>query len=161
MPSSTYNMKFKSGDFFYNTVDNNENAELLATFPFSKEAVIKWANEKAKPKPPIVNVSHIFDPQISAIILNPNYNFKDSFLPGNMIFNDNFNQLTFNLTNPPLSLSNQSSLIRGNIQLIPKNGGTSPFTSLEITRDNNSKMNWKQDSTNSWQPNFDVNDVTN
>ena len=152
MPSSTFNMKYKPGDFFYNTSDPIQNRELLQTFPFSNQAVIAWANEKGHK---IGNITDIFDPQINGIIINPENNFKDNFLKGNMVFNDNFNQVTFDLTNPVnRNISKKNAAITGNIVLLPTNKNNPP-TVLEIN--NGGSINWKQDSTNSWQPNFDVN----
>jgi hypothetical protein len=144
-------MKYKSGDFFYNTAEPSQNVDLLATFPFSNQEVIAWANNKGNK---IGNITDIFDPQISGIILNPENNFKDTFLKGNMIFNSNFDQLTFNLTNPPATVHDETAPITGNIILLPKNKDDKP-TVLEINSE--SKINWTQDSTNSWKPNFDVN----
>ena len=154
MPSPTYTIEYKNGDFFYNTVATEQNTPLLATFPFTKEKVMKWANDVAKPEPAITSIDNIFDPKISAIILNPEYDFQNSFLPGNIVFNNNFNQLTFDLMNPPKTLSNKSAPITGNIMLIP---GQGPPTVLDINPGASSKINWQQDNMNSWQSSFDIN----
>lgn len=154
MPSPTFTIEYKNGDFFYNTVDTERNAALLATFPFTQEKVMKWANEVAKPDPAITSITSIFDPQISKIILNPDYDFQNTFLPGNIVFNNNFNQLTFDLMNPEKSLSDKSVPITGNIMLIPSQG---PPTVLDINPDVSSKINWQQDNMNSWQSGFDIN----
>jgi hypothetical protein len=118
MPSPTIDIKYRQGDFFYNTVDKSQNADLLRTFPFSNQAVIKWANKIVAGSQPIVSITDIFDPQISGIILNPANDFENSFLKGNMIFNDSFNQITFDLTNPPplSTQSSESANINGNIK---------------------------------------------
>lgn len=156
MPSQTYDIKFREGDFFYNTVKPNENtnSDLLQTFPFKKSDVVKWANKVAKPSVPIVSesIDDIFDPQISDIIMNPEYDFANSFLKGNMVFNDQFNQIAFDLTNPPANsqLDKKNLAISGNISIASKN---SEIPSLDISSGN---INWSQDVTNSWQPNFDI-----
>jgi len=154
MPSPTYTIEYKNGDFFYNTVDTEQNTPLLATFPFTKETVMKWANDIAKPEPAITSIDSIFDPKISAIILNPDYDFQNTFLPGNIVFNNNFNQLTFDLMNPPKTLSKKSAPITGNIMLIPGKGAP---TILDINPGASSKINWQQDNMNSWQSAFDIN----
>ena len=118
MPSQSYNMKFRQGDFFYNSLDSTKNIELLATFPFESAAVIRWANQ-VSPGVNISSITNIFDPQISGIIMNPNFDFGNTFLPGNMVFNTNFNKITFDLVNPPAgSNSNKFSAINGNIQIL-------------------------------------------
>ena len=156
MPSPTYTIEYKNGDFFYNTVATEQNDALLATFPFTKEKVMKWANDVAKPQPPITSITNIFDPQISKIILNPNYNFQKTFLPGNIVFNNNFNQLTFNLMNPPKSLTEKNIPITGNIMLIPGKSGVPP-TVLDVNPEASSKIHFTQDNMNSWQSEFDIN----
>ena len=80
MPSPTYTIEYKNGDFFYNTVDTEQNTPLLATFPFTKETVMKWANDVAKPEPAITSIDSIFDPKISAIILKDNLLRIDSII---------------------------------------------------------------------------------
>ena len=156
MPSPTYTIEYKNGDFFYNTVDTEQNDALLATFPFTKEKVMKWANDVAKPQPPITSITNIFDPQISKIILNPNYNFQKTFLPGNIVFNNNFNQLTFDLMNPQQSLTEKNIPITGNIMLIPGKRGVPP-TVLDVNPEASSKIHFTQDNMNSWQSEFDIN----
>ena len=154
MPSPTFTIEYKNGDFFYNTIDTEKNASLLATFPFDTEKVRVWANDVAKPEPPIESITSIFDPQISQIILNPDYDFQNTFLPGNIVFNNNFNQLTFDLMNPPKSTTERSAVISGNIMLMP---GQGPPTVLAVNPGESSKINWKQDNMNSWQSDFDIN----
>jgi hypothetical protein len=155
MPSQTFNIKYRQGDFFYNTADKTKNADLLRTFPFSKEAVIKWANKVKKLAHPIVSITDIFDPQISGIILNPANDFENSFLKGNLIFNDSFNQITFNLSNPPPSTTqlSESTDINGTVTLV-SNNSASGDVHLDINP--GSSINWTQDATNSWQPNVDI-----
>jgi hypothetical protein len=151
MPSQSYNMKFRQGDFFYNSLDSTKNIELLATFPFESAAVIRWANE-VSPGVNISSITNIFDPQISGIIMNPNFDFGNTFLPGNMVFNTNFNKITFDLVNPPAgSNTNKFSAINGNLVLYPNSTG--PPSTLDIS---SGKINWSQDLTNSWDPQFDV-----
>jgi hypothetical protein len=157
MPSQTFDIKYRQGDFFYNTFDKSQNADLMRTFPFSNQSVIKWANQVKTPKEgePIVSITDIFDPQISGIILNPDNDFENSFLKGNMVFNDRFNQITFDLTNPP-PLSTQlseSAIINGNIK-IESNDPRKKQVTLDVS--SGSVINWTQDATNSWQPNFDI-----
>lgn len=147
-------MKFRQGDFFYNTMDTTKNVDLLATFPFQSENVVKWANQ-VSPDSNITSINDIFDPKISGIIMNPAYDFGNTFLPGNMTFNDNFNKLTFDLTNPPPASTNINESAKINGKLIVKS--TNPNikdTSLDISKGN---INWTQDVTNSWQPEFSVN----
>jgi hypothetical protein len=161
MPSSTVSVGFKPGDFFYNTSDTNKNTNLLATFPFgqtpeSKQKLIDWANDKTNTDPPITSISDIFDPKISKIILNPDYDFTGTFLPGNMTFNDNFNALAIEFSQAAqdaLTVMEKSSIITGNILLIPNSGA--PLT-LAINSSSNGSINWKQDETNSWKKNFQV-----
>jgi hypothetical protein len=158
MPSPTFTVEYKSGDFFYNTVATEQNSHLLATFPFTKEKVMKWANEVAKPNPPITSINNIFDPKISKIILNPDYDFKNTFLPGNIVFNNNFNKLTFDLMNPEKnkSLTEKNIPITGKIMLIPSKSDVPP-TILDVTPDASSKIHFTQDNMNSWQSDFDLN----
>ncbi len=153
MPSQTYNMKFRQGDFFYNSLDTRKNMDLLATFPFESAAVIKWANE-VSPGANISSITNIFDPQISGIIMNPNFDFGNTFLQGNMVFNNNFNKITFDLINPSAagSNSNKFSEINGELTIFPNSTGL-PST-LDIS---SGKINWTQDITNSWGPGFRVN----
>lgn len=153
MPSYSYDIQYRPGDFFYNTAYPTENQDLLLTFPFTSESVIEWANEVAKPEPPIYSINNIFDPQISSIILNPTYDFQNTFLPGNMVFNNNFDDIAINLTNPILKINNKMSSINGNVVIVPKDENKQNMT-LKI-KDSNIK--WKQDETNSWQPRFDIN----
>ena len=176
MPSSTVSIGFKPGDFFYNTSDTSKNADLLATFPFgqdidSKNKLVEWANDKAKPNPPISSIDDIFDPQISTIILNPKYDFQNTFLPGNMTFNGNFDAIAMGFagvggsqgtkgrktgasySRNGLELQSQSRGITGNIVLTSKTGA--PLV-VNVNQEDNSKINWKQDITNSWEPNFDI-----
>lgn len=153
MPSPSYDIQYRPGDFFYNAAYPTQNQDLLLTFPFTAEGVIEWANEVAKPEPPIYSITNIFDPRISAIILNPSYDFKNTFLPGNMVFNNNFDDIAINLTNPILKVTDKTSDINGNVVIVPKDGNTQNMT-LKIK---DSKISWKQDETNSWQPNFDIN----
>lgn len=156
MPSPTFTIEYNTGDFFYNTVNTQQNQNLLATFPFKKGNLIAWANEVAKPKTPISSsVNDIFDPQISAIVLNPAYDFKNTFLPGNIVFNNNFNSITFDLMNPPKTIDPMDRPITGNIMLIPTLGGKP--TNLVITPEESSKIHWEQDNMNSWQSSFDLN----
>lgn len=145
-------MKFRQGDFFYNSLDTTKNAELLATFPFQSSELIKWANQ-VKPDANIQSITNIFDPQISGIIMNPDFDFGNTFLPGNMVFNDNFNKLTFDLINLPNNLtdSNKFSAINGNLTIIPNSGRSS---TLDIS---SGRINWRQDVTNSWKPDFKLN----
>jgi hypothetical protein len=156
MPSPTIDIKYRQGDFFYNTVDQSQNADLMRTFPFSNQSVIKWANKlQTDGSEPIVSITDIFDPQISGIILNPDNDFENSFLKGNMVFNDSFNQITFDLTNPP-PLSTQlseSSNINGNLKIVSNDPRAKNIT-LDVS--SGSVINWTQDATNSWQPNFDL-----
>jgi len=154
MPSPTFTIEYKSGDFFYNTVATEQNTSLLATFPFTKETVMKWANDIAKPEPAITSINDIFDPKISAIILNPDYDFENTFLPGNIVFNNNFNKLTFDLMNPPKTIAEKNARITGNIMLIPGQGAP---TILDINSGPSSQINWSQDNMNSWQSAFDIN----
>jgi hypothetical protein len=186
MPASSFLIKYKASDFYYNTTDQSENSDLLASFPFTQQSVIKWANEVSKIEPPILAISDIFDPQINNIILNPDYDFKNTFLPGNIIFNDDFNRLTLNLTgedgsigsrgsssgssfgrgsssdsssggfNISNNLSDQTASISGNIELKPSSPDQKP-TTLAINMGKDSNINWKQDETNSWKPTFDIN----
>ena len=174
MPATSFMIQYKPNDFFYNIADPIRNAELLETFPFKKEKVIEWVNKVANLEKPLVDVIDIFDPQISVVILNPDYDFKNSFLPGNMVFNDNFDELTMNLTGMSGSagsdgssgssgssgisnnLSNQSTVITGNIVLNPISKNDKP-TTLEINSDGTSNINWQQDKTNSWQSSFNIN----
>jgi hypothetical protein len=154
MPSPTINIKYRQGDFFYNTVDQSQNADLLRTFPFTNQAVINWANKVGKnTEQPIVSITDIFDPQISGIILDPANDFENSFLKGNLVFNDNFNQITFNLTNPPPINIPESASINGNLKIISNDPRAQNIT-LDVS--SGSVINWTQDSTNSWQPNFDI-----
>lgn len=154
MPLQTYNMNFSQNDFFYNTSDTNANADLLATFPFKQDAVIQWANQ-VNPDAHITSITDIFDPKISGIIMNPDFDFGNTFLPGNMTINSNFNKLTFDLTNPPASLTDmkKSTPIKGRIVVSPP-GKNSKALTLDISSGN---INWTQDSTNSWKPNVTVN----
>jgi len=151
MPSQTYNMRFRQGDFFYNSLDTTKNMDLLATFPFEPAAVINWANE-VSPGANISSITNIFDPQISGIIMNPNFDFGNTFLPGNMVFNNNFNKITFDLINPPAgSTSDKFSAINGNLTIFPNSTGR-PST-LDIS---SGQINWRQDITNSWESGFNV-----
>jgi hypothetical protein len=160
MPSPTFTIEYKNGDFFYNTIDSRKNGNLLATFPFEKEKVLAWANAVATPEPPIANIDHIFDPKITQIILNSEYDFQNTFLPGNIRFNDNFNELKLDLLNPTGGPVQNSADITGNIMLISEQSKSGP-TILDINPSGgggvNSKINWKQDSMNSWQSDFDIN----
>jgi hypothetical protein len=156
MPSPTFTIEYKNGDFFYNTIDAGKNGNLLATFPFEKEKVLAWANAVANPDPPIASIDNIFDPKISQIILNPEYDFQNTFLSGNIMFNDNFNELKMDLLNPTGGAQPKSADITGNVMLIPGQGQGGP-TILDINPSVNSKINWKQDSMNSWQSEFDIN----
>jgi hypothetical protein len=159
MPSSTVLLGFKPGDFFYNTSDTTRNIDLLATFPFgqtneSKQKLIDWANSKTKADPPITAISDIFDPKISKIILNPAYDFKNTFLPGNMTFNDNFNALAIDFSQAAqLALTKLSygKSLSGNIILTSNTG-----QKLTMPVDSSAEINWKQDATNTWDQKFDV-----
>jgi hypothetical protein len=165
MPSPNFIINYKPGDFFYDTINPENNADVLASFPFSKESVIKWANKVANPNPPINQITDIFDPQISTIIINEKYDFKNTFLPGNITFNSNFNNLTLSLTGSSVNgstdggssfvndITPQIAGISGNI-VIQSNGQP---TTLEINKGNDSNIQWKQDATNAWQPTFDIN----
>jgi hypothetical protein len=154
MPSQTYNIKFRQGDFFYNTADVTQNTELLATFPFKKEDVVIWANQ-AQPGANITTVVDIFDPKLSGIIMNPDYDFGNTFLPGNITFNDSFNKLTFDLTNPPPASSDisESSNINGQLTIKSTNPTVKDIT-LDVSEGSN--IQWKQDATNSWKPEFSI-----
>jgi hypothetical protein len=163
MPASTISLKYKPNDFFYNVGDPTQNADLIASFPFQKEKVVEWANRVANLEPPLISdtIIDIFDPKISLVILNADYDFKNSFLPGNMVFNDKFDTLTMNLTGISTSnisnkISPQSALITGNIVLKPISTNDKP-TTLEINSGVTSNINWKRDETNAWQPDFDIN----
>ena len=155
MPSPSFAIDYTTNDFFYNTINTSQNTDLLSTFPFSQDSLIKWANQMGQPNPPISSIDNIFDPKISSIILNPDYDFQNTFLPGNITFNNNFNALTFDLTNPPLSLKPETRPITGNILLIPSLGGNP--TTLAITSNESSNIKWTQDNMNSWQSSFDLN----
>ena len=168
MPSSTVSVGFKPGDFFYNTADTSKNADLLATFPFgqdaeSKKKLIEWANDNGKPEPPITTIVDIFDPKISGIILNPDNDFQNTFLPGNMSFNSNFDALAMGFTgvggsgggSGGLTANERTSGITGNIMLMPSDGSV-PIV-IPVNQDESSNIHWKQDITNSWQPDFDIN----
>lgn len=156
MPSPTFTIEYKTGDFFYNTVNTGQNVPLLATFPFTKESLMKWANDIAHLDPPIRSVDDIFDPQISRIVLNPDYDFQNTFLPGNITaFNNNFDKLTLDLTNPPQSeATDNHKPITGTIHLMPNNG--TKETVLDITP-KDSQINWKEDGMKSWQSDFNLN----
>ena len=97
MPIPSFSIQFKPSDFFYNTADSAQNADLFASFPFQEKNIIAWANKVAHPEPPITSISNIFDPKICAIILNPAYDFKNTFLPSNMVFNNKFKKLRLRL----------------------------------------------------------------
>jgi len=159
MPATSFMIKYKPNDFFYNIVDSTRNTDLLASFPFNQTNVIEWANRVAQLQPPITSVIDIFDEQLSNIILNPKYDFKNTFLPGNMIFNDKFDKLTMNLTGISITntqkISKQTAQITGNIVLKPISPNDKP-TTLEI-KTGDSNINWEQDETNAWQPAFDIN----
>ena len=161
MPSPSVNLQYKPNDFFYNVADPTRNADLIASFPFEKDKVVEWVNRVANLQTPLRSegIGDIFDPQISAVILNPDYDFMNSFLPGNMVFNDRFDTLTMNLTgmsNIVNSISQQSALVTGNIVLKPISANDKP-TTLEINSQGGSNINWKQDQTNAWQPDFNIN----
>jgi hypothetical protein len=175
MPSKTFTIQYNANDFFYNTADITQNQDLLSTFPFKKEDVIIWANKVANPNPHITDIYDIFDPQISEIILNPSYDFKNTFLPGNMVFNTDFNNITLSLsgksnatssgttgdtstvkTEEINNLTNQSAPITGSIVLESKDPNQESAT-LEINSGANSNIQWTQDDTNSWQSSFDIN----
>lgn len=160
MPAPTFTIQYKPDDFFYNTVDTVENAELLSSFPFTQEKVIEWANKVAHPEPLISSVSDIFDPKLSAIILNPEYDFKNTFLPGHMSFNDNFKKIALNLSTSGSEITNnmtsESASISGQIILKPTSPDKQP-TTLEINTGKDSTIEWTKDESNNWQPSFDIN----
>lgn len=158
MPATTFGLQYKTGDFFYTI--GGDNKSLLGTFPFgnttdSTNKLIDWANHAANPaNPQIQSIVNIFDSQISPVILDPANHFSDTFLPGNMIFNDDFNKLTID--------------IQGNIDgeggedtdtIIP----TSQPISGELMMNDNDKakydiidgnIGWSQDEQKNWQPDF-------
>jgi hypothetical protein len=155
MSSKKFDIKYGQEDFFYNTSDKTKNDNVLRTFPFKREALINWANTKiTNGSPQIPSDTDIFDPRISSIILNPVNDFKNSFLKGNMTFNDSFNKITFDLINPPVSNTqlSESAEINGNVTLVSND----PKQNITLDVNSGSAINWTQDSTNSWQPNFNL-----
>jgi len=153
MPSPSYNIKYRQGDFFYNTIDPTKNVDLLSTFPFTKEKVIMWAKQVGNTN--IDSINDIFDPQISGIIMNPEYDFGNTFLPGNIKFNDNFNALSFNLSNPVTfsgTPGEKNVKISGNV-IISQSG--KPIT-LDISN-SSSELSYTQDSMNNLGPKIDIN----
>lgn len=158
MPAPTFTLQYKPSDFFYNIVDTGKNADLLASFPFNEKKLIVWANKVANPEPPITSISDIFDPQISSIILNPTYDFKNTFLPGNMVFNDNFEKIALGLSGSGITnnISPETASISGQIILQPTSPDQKP-TTLEINTGKDSNIEWKKDESNIWQPSFDIN----
>ena len=158
MPSQTINIKYRQGDFFYNTADKSKNADLLKTFPFSNKSLITWANKVGKLEKRIVSITDIFDPQVSGIILNPANDFENSFLKGNLVFNNSFNQITFDLTNPPKSNTEESEStdINGTVTLVSSNP---EIGDIDLDINPGSSISWTQDATNSWKPNVDIDTV--
>jgi hypothetical protein len=94
MPEQTYNIGYNSNDFFYKTGTEN-------TLPFNIPNLITWTNSyisDGNNKVPSTT-TNIFDERITNVVLNNKDNFKNKYLPGNIIIGtdstfSNFNSIT-------------------------------------------------------------------
>jgi hypothetical protein len=87
--------------------------------------------------------------------MNPTYDFGNTFLPGNIKFNDNFNALSFNLSNPVIfsgTSGEKNVKISGNVIISQSD---KPIT-LDISN-SSSELSYTQDSMNNLGPNIDIN----
>lgn len=93
---STYNIQYGKKDFFYNSMDINGGG-VIDTFPFSLDNVITWATTKEPSNTANFNKAvNIFDKSLANVILNQTYDFKNSFLKGNLLFNNTFSTALIN-----------------------------------------------------------------
>ena len=87
---TTFNISYRTTDFFYNSIDINGRG-VIDTFPFNLSNVIVWASEVTrKDISNFSNATNIFDLSLSNVIIDPKNDFVNTFLPGNIVFNNNF-----------------------------------------------------------------------
>ena len=126
--NTTYPINYDDSTFF--SSDQN----IIATFPFELSKVIDWA--KQAPNRPLTpteatKVVDLFDSRLSEVITNPDNNFANTFLPGNIYLNDNFGPFAVSTANasPSNSFVKTSLTINGSVyngtQVTSTTGSTS------------------------------------
>jgi hypothetical protein len=95
---ATYNITYGKQDFFYNSMDQN-GLGVIDTFPFDVDSVITWARNVTENQEDFAYTPiDIFDVSLASVIMNSTYDFGNSFLKGNMVFNNTFNPSTVDTT---------------------------------------------------------------
>jgi hypothetical protein len=125
---STYNIQYGKKDFFYNSMDINGGG-VIDTFPFDVSYVTIWANTvTGKALANFSGAVNIFDLSLANIILNPTYDFKNSFLKGNLLFNNTFSSASIKTSSPGGGNGGAhiGNIIYGNVKGVRNpDGGTS------------------------------------
>jgi hypothetical protein len=136
MPEQTYSIGFGENDFFYsntNQTSNTNQKALLETFPFDIPNLVKWCKTKDSSIKDSTSPSIIFNSEISKIIIDNSQNFIDSYMPGNITINNNFNSIALGVAVSGGQPVLQNSVIIGGTADIDTNNLSIPNLKLNIS----------------------------
>jgi hypothetical protein len=127
---SNYNIQYGTNDFFYKK--NGDNKNLIASFPFTLENLKKWVLETTNKTSFTVAPTDIFDSQLSSVVIDNETKFKTEFLPNNMVFNSNFNNIVKDLIKPG-ALSGEKKYTNLQGSLTVQYAGKNKYTTFDIS----------------------------
>ena len=137
MPQQTYSIGFGQNDFFYSDETQTQNA-LLETIKFDIKNLNAWC--KKKPNADITNIDKlsnnyniVFNPIISKIIIDNSQNFINTYMPGNIHINNNFNNIALGLTASGQSGVQPKSVTIGGTADIGTHNSSIPNLKLDIS----------------------------
>ena len=131
MPQQTYSIGFGQNDFFYSDTSQNN---LLQTIPFNITNLEAWCISKNSS----INItstspSIVFNSEISKIIIDNSQNFINTYMPGNIRINNNFNNIALGLTASGQSGVQPNTVIIGGTADIGTHNSSIPNLKLDIS----------------------------
>ena len=130
MPQQTYSIGFGQNDFFYS--DTNQ-TNLLETIPFDITKLKAWCTKFSSINITSTSPSIVFNSEISKIIIDNSQNFINTYMPGNIHINNNFNNIALGLTaSGQLGIESKTVTIGGTAD-ISTNNLSIPNLKLDIS----------------------------
>ena len=129
MPQQTYSIGFGQNDFFYSDTSQNN---LLQTIPFNITNLKAWCTKFSSINITSTSPSIVFNSEISKIIIDNSQNFINTYMPGNIHINNNFNNIALGLTASGQSGESKTVTIGGTADIGTHNSSI-PNLKLDIS----------------------------
>ena len=130
MPQQTYSIGFGQNDFFYSDTSQNN---LLQTIPFNITNLKAWCTKFSSINITSPSPSIVFNSEISKIIIDNSQNFINTYMPGNIRINNNFNNIALGLTATGQSGVQPNSVTIGGTADIGTHNSSIPNLKLDIS----------------------------